>query len=459
MDPTWLVRLDQTLSSYSILLGLLVGVLAAGLLYKSGFLGWACGVFGLVTRSTIRRGFRIWERWLSWADWRVYLLLTLALLAAGALAASVRPEITLVCAGLTLIMGAVTCLAYMFIDIERYEVERGHKAVHNPLKGQEPAPNVARYGHRVAIPLLLAAAAGAIGGFALLNQGFYETVGRGWYRVDETSQPGFAEFLTYVLIHLLSVIDILDLADSRQLLHGTFVRKAAWPAAAMMAGLRLFFTLILLQQVFASVRQGWVLAETITDFWSPHEPIHDRARNALPQFGAAVIGPLLVSLRGMTALTRAADQLPRSALIGALRRSDLSGTWATPRARPGSRFGALGHRRRRRRAAGRDPSDLVRLSAPTPSGCRRGGPRPAVPPGANAAPPYRGRWGYFRGRWPAEADRDPTGVAVAALSRARDDPRQRVTRRRLGAGAAASDAADTLAALLGIPPRRSLSGS
>ena len=24
----------------------------------------------------------------------------------------------------------------MFIDLERYEVERGYKAVHNPLKGQ-----------------------------------------------------------------------------------------------------------------------------------------------------------------------------------------------------------------------------------------------------------------------------------------------------------------------------------
>ena len=222
MDTTWLVRLDQSLSSYSILIGLLVGVIAAGLLYQSGFLGWAFGVFGLLTRSTIRRGFRVWERWLSWADWRVYLLLTLAT-RGGALTASIRPEMTLVCAGLTLFMGVVTCLAYMFIDIERYEVERGHKAVHNPLKGQELAPNVARYGHRVAILLLLALPPARSEG-SLLNQGLYETVGRGWYKVDETSRPGFAEFLTYVLIHLLSVIDVLDLADSRQLLHGTFVQ-------------------------------------------------------------------------------------------------------------------------------------------------------------------------------------------------------------------------------------------
>ena len=40
----------------------------------------------------------------------------------------------------------------MFIDVERYEVERGYKAVHDPLKGQELAPNLARYGHQVGVP-------------------------------------------------------------------------------------------------------------------------------------------------------------------------------------------------------------------------------------------------------------------------------------------------------------------
>ena len=59
MDPTWLVRLDQTLSSYSILIGLLAVVLAVGLSSTSaGFSGGRSGQFGRVTRSTIRRGFR-----------------------------------------------------------------------------------------------------------------------------------------------------------------------------------------------------------------------------------------------------------------------------------------------------------------------------------------------------------------------------------------------------------------
>jgi HEAT repeat protein len=312
MNSGWLLRLDQSLSSYSLLAGLLLAVLAIGLLYESGFIGWVLALFGRFTRAAIRLGFHIWERWLSWADWWVYLLLTGAILFVGARLAHAIPEVTLLCGLATLVMGMVACLAYMFIDIERYEVERGYRAVHNPTKGQELAPNVARYGHRVGIALLAAATAGAIGGFTLLNQGLYETIGRDWYRVDEASRPGFPEFLTYTLINLLSIVDVLDLADSHRLVHTTFVRKAAWPTATLLAGFRLFFTMILLQQVFASVRQGRLLAETITDFWSPHPPIHERALSSLPQFGGAAIAPLLLSLREMTALTKEQrDRLPQ----------------------------------------------------------------------------------------------------------------------------------------------------
>jgi HEAT repeats len=68
---------------------------------------------------------------------------------------------------------------------------------------------------------------------------------------------------------------------------------------------------VLLQQFFASLRQGKLLAETIADFWSPHEPINERARNALPQYGALVIEPLLLSLHSAPPLTREQrDQLP-----------------------------------------------------------------------------------------------------------------------------------------------------
>ncbi len=46
------------------------------------------------------------------------------------------PELRIVCGLVPLFMGIIACLAYMFIDIERYEVEQGHKAIHNPSRGR-----------------------------------------------------------------------------------------------------------------------------------------------------------------------------------------------------------------------------------------------------------------------------------------------------------------------------------
>ncbi|HEV3436022.1 MAG TPA: HEAT repeat domain-containing protein, partial [Gemmata sp.] len=462
MDVGWLVRLDQTLSSYSVLAGLMLTALAVGILYQSGILGWALDLFGRFTRSAIHGGFLLWERWLSWADWWVYLLLTIALLIAGALAAGFRPEVTLLCAGMTLFMGVVACLAYMFIDIERYEVERGYKAVHSPTKGQELAPNVARYGHRVGVPLLAVATAGAISGFALLNQSLYETIGRGWYRVDDESRPGFAEFLTYALINLLRVIDVLDLADSSRLIHTTFVRKAAWPAATLLAAFRSFFTLIILQQVFASVRQGRLLAETIADFWSPHQPIHERARNALPQFGGAVIDPLLISLREMTALTKEQrDQLPQ--VLAALGPSTIP-TLVRYLHDPHEHIravaaSALGHLHGRETTAELaslvgDSSGLVRLSAVDALGLiALAGPRAERSRRLRMPLYHKGRGSFLRRR--SVPSQDYTTVAVAALRQALTDDLAAVRCQAavsLGrAGTAAVGEAMVLAKLLGDP--------
>jgi HEAT repeat protein len=311
MGSKWFVRLDQTNSSYSILTTLLTIVLVVVFLNQIGLLGWALGHFGRATRWTIRWGFWTWEQCLSWANWRVFLLLTVLLVGIGAISAGSMPPVAIGCALVTMSMGATSCLAYMYIDIERYEVERGRKAVYNPTKGQDLAHNVARYGHQLEVTLLAVAAASVIGGFALLNQGLYESIGREWYRVEAPTDPAFVDFLSYAIINLLSLVDVLDLADTRQVLHATFVRKGTWPSATLVAIFRSFFTMIFLQQIFASVRQGRLLSETIADFWSPHEPIHDRARNSLPQFGAAAIAPILTSLREMSSITKEQrDQLP-----------------------------------------------------------------------------------------------------------------------------------------------------
>ena len=133
-----------------------------------------------------------------------------------------------------------------------------------------------------------------------------------WYKVaDERREPIYADFLAYALTNILGIMDVLDLARSHHVLGAAFVRQAAWPASTLLAGFKLFFTMVLLAQIFASLRQGKLLAETITDFWSPHEPIHERARNALPTYGTLAIGPLLRSLRSVPSLTKEQrDQLP-----------------------------------------------------------------------------------------------------------------------------------------------------
>jgi hypothetical protein len=178
-------------------------------------------------------------------------------------------------------------------------------------KGQQLAPHLARYGEQVGVMLLVAATVATAGGFALLNQGLYESVGTDWYRVDERG-VGAIDFLAYSMLNLLRVVDVLDLARSKHLLDLAYVRPTRWPASSLIIHFRSFFTLVLLQQIFASIRQGRLLAETIADFWSPHEPIQQRARNALPQYGSAVIGPLLVSLRSVSVPTKEQrDQLPQ----------------------------------------------------------------------------------------------------------------------------------------------------
>jgi HEAT repeat protein len=312
MQASLLFPLNHLDSSYLILLFVAGIGLAAGILFYTGLLGWALGLIDHVVRASIWQGFRLWELLFAWASWPWFLGIVLGLLGVGWATANLAPTLTVVCALGPLFMGLTACLAYMFIDLERYEVERGHMAVHNPLKGQGLALHLVRYGHHVGVPLLAAATVGMIGGFALLNQGLYGTIGRDWYAVGEKHEdPTYVDFLAYALIHLMRIVDVLDVARTHKLVEITYVRPVAWPASTLLTTFQTFFAFVLLQQIFVSVRQGYLLAQTITDFWSPHASIHERARNALPQYGARAIGPLLLSLRSVACLTREQrDQLP-----------------------------------------------------------------------------------------------------------------------------------------------------
>ncbi len=71
-----------------------------------------------------------------------------------------------------------------------------------------------------------------------------------------------------------------------------FIRPAAWPTTTMLAAFKAFLQpRCCSSKSSPSLRQGKLLAETIADFWSPHGPIHERARNALAQFGAGQSTP------------------------------------------------------------------------------------------------------------------------------------------------------------------------
>jgi HEAT repeat protein len=433
--PSWLIDLDRTELDYAVLLTLFLLILGAGLLLRVGVAGWALGHFGRLVRGGIRLGFRLWERLLSWVPWPLFLLIILSLLALGGVVADRLPAVTIACAVLPLFMGVTACLAYMFIDLERYEVERGYKAIHNPLKGQELAPHLVQYGHRVGIPLLATASVATIGGFALLNEGLYESVGRQWYRAGDGTPPGFVDFLVNALLQLLRVVDVLDLADSRHLVRAAYVRQAAWPASALLAAFKAFFTLVLLQQVFASIRQGRLLAETITDFWSPHEPIHERARNSLPQYGPSAIAPLLLSLRSVTALTKEQrDQLPLViASIGPstipILLRHLDDPHEHVRAVAAAALGRL-HALdavRPLTALAADPSDVVRqatveaLGRVVGAGSALYRKERRLRRVLQGTPWGRKRWPWWRCQAPPAAPADLTDLAVAALRAALDD--------------------------------------
>jgi HEAT repeat protein len=278
--------------------------LLAGVLYLTGVLGWILRLLSGTIRRSIGAGFWLWKRWLSWAHCTVFLLLVFTLLGFGLWYGRDNPLGEFLAGTILVLMGVTTCLAYLFISLEQYDVSRGYKVLHNPLKGQELATNLVHYGHRVGVPLLLAAACGAVAGFTLINHSLFETIGQDWYSLGTNkAAPDFADFLAYTLINLFRVVDLLNVAEAYNVARVSYVHQAKWPASTLLVLFRSFFTLVLLQQIFTSVRQWRLLSETITDFWSPHLPIHQRACGALSQHGPAAARPLLDSLRSVPAMT------------------------------------------------------------------------------------------------------------------------------------------------------------
>jgi HEAT repeat protein len=328
--PAVAALLEHLTSSDLFLLSFLVLGLVLALLAWLGVVGWLVRLVGAVFRLVVTAGFVLWRWLLSWLPWPLFLLAVLALLGcgwrvslAGSLGLDFRAGFGLACGLLLLLLGVIACMAYMFLEWERFEVTRGYKALHQPLPGQEPAVNLIRHGRHVGLPTLFAATVATVAGFALVNWALYATAGRGWFEVQPADPPArFDDFLTYTLFNLLRVADILGVAESYlsrsyEHIHVTIIRPAHWQASTLLALFRTFFTLLLLNQIVAALRQTRLLGETIEDFWSLHEPIHERARRALPHHGPKAVRPLLRSVRGQGTLTAEQRQyLP--GVIGAI---------------------------------------------------------------------------------------------------------------------------------------------
>jgi HEAT repeat protein len=452
------LQLDQLHSSYFILVTLATLALLAGALYYVGLLGRLIQALGLLVRGAIRQGFRVWERLLAWAEWPLFLAMILGLLGVGSAAGRAVPGLAILCGLLPLVMGIAACLAYMFIDLERYEVERGYKAMHDPMKGQELAHHLLRYGQQVSVLLLAVAALGVIGGFAMLNWGLARTVGGRWYRLEE--EPAYADFVAYALVHIYSVVDLLDLANSRHLLRVGVVKPAGWPTSTLLILFKTFLTLVLLQQIFASVRKGKLLSEMIADFWSPHEPIHQRARMALPQYGAAAIGPLLASLRSVANLTKEQrDQLPLvMAMMGPSSIPSLVGHLRDPHEHVRAVVAAaLGHLHALNAvpllaSLVHDPSDMVRLSVVEALGLMGDASASAKRKRRRLFRPLaQGRRWWWRKAGTPGAPSDPTPLSVHALRRALGDISGAVRSQAASAlGRVGTPAAAVAPALIGL---------
>jgi HEAT repeat protein len=294
-------------TSHLLLLAFLGLVLLAGFLHWIGVLGWAIPAFQGAFDTLVEWGFLAWKNLLAWADWIRFLGLTAALLIVGQSLGVLIPLVGVLVGGVLLAFGVITCLACIDIEQERAEVGRGYKTLHNPVKGQELALNLAHYGPRVGVLLLGAATLGAIIGFAQLNESLYYSVGHAWYSVTPEREDflDLGDFLAYTIFNLLRVLDLIDLFNSlnrSEVIHPD-VRQALWPSKTLLAVFKTFFTLVLLQQIFSALGRGRQLRQTVRDFWSPHPPIRERASGWLPLYGSEAVPLLLASLRSLDAVT------------------------------------------------------------------------------------------------------------------------------------------------------------
>lgn len=303
--------LSNLTSSEKILLAVVVLAALVGLLTVVGFVPWLVRqVFACLT-WILETGFWLWERVLAGIPWPLLVLLIIAVHLI--LAYHSGPGVTILLGLFLLHVGFICCLAYMAIDQERLDVARGYKALYNPAKGQQLAERLALYGSRAGLPLLVAATLASVSGFALFNQGLYESVGETWYapglheryrrvpdeelaQLRDENPLGYPDFLVYSLLNLASAFDLLDVINVARIDRVGYIHPNRWPASLLLVMFRTFFMCVLVQQILSVFGKQRLIQESVRDFWSPHEPIQRRASENLVQLGGRAVENLLRSI-------------------------------------------------------------------------------------------------------------------------------------------------------------------
>src|SRR5262245_1932270 len=121
MPPPLAVALDRFNSSWFLLALFIALAGLGGLLAWSGILGLVLAVFQGVMQGAVTAGFRLWRRLLAWANWPVVLGGALGLTFLGAAVCPRAPSLALLLGVLLQFAGVITCLAYVFIDQERFD--------------------------------------------------------------------------------------------------------------------------------------------------------------------------------------------------------------------------------------------------------------------------------------------------------------------------------------------------
>src|SRR5262245_10746185 len=217
-----LAALDIRHSATFVLAAFAAVAILVGLLYQSGLLGLILRFLYYLATACIYWGYRTWDRYLSGLQWY-----GLAAILVGVHLLRWPFDfphlVTAALGAILLTVGAITVLAYMFIDTERYEVSRGYKALHSPVKGQKLAEGLARHGDQAGYLMLVTAIICCISGFSLMNLGLSQSIGQNWYgfgthpsreqpglrdmvsrffRGDHPQTDSYSDFLAYTLVNL-----------------------------------------------------------------------------------------------------------------------------------------------------------------------------------------------------------------------------------------------------------------